>query len=159
MEFNNAAERRKFEAEWMELRKEYAAVGMSGESIEEMYLFDLSQFNSERTFKEHSFFLEELNEDCSEGEEYSDLLLQSYLDQFTTPYDALGEHARYWWLEELRDPRLVKGLAKLTDEDKELLTLIFVQQYTQKECAVKLHSSQSAISRRIARIIDVFTKK
>ena len=59
----------------------------------------------------------------------------------------------------MNDVRIVAGIAKLTDEDKELLTLLIVEGCSQTDCAVKMHSSQSAISRRLARIIDIFTKK
>lgn len=41
MAFNYAYEKKKFEKEWKQLQKEYAAAGMSFEDIEAMRQFDL----------------------------------------------------------------------------------------------------------------------
>lgn len=41
MGFNYAKERRKFEAKWRQLRKEYKDAGMDEYAIEQLYLFDL----------------------------------------------------------------------------------------------------------------------
>lgn len=49
MAFNYAYEKKKFEKEWKQLRKEYAAAGMSFEDIEAMRQFDLKVFNSNRS--------------------------------------------------------------------------------------------------------------
>lgn len=48
MGFYYATEKRKFDLEWEKTRKWYRECGMSEESINEMYLFDLKLFNRQR---------------------------------------------------------------------------------------------------------------
>lgn len=126
--------------------------------IEVMYQFDLHQFNADRAYFSHSCPLNLSHEQMDETDDFENPFLEKYLDRFTTQYDTYGSHSRYWWLEEIKSPKLQAALTLLSDEDKELLTLLFVEGYSQEECAVKLHSSQSAISRDYLRIIGIFTK-
>ena len=48
MGFNYAKERRKFEAEWRNLRREYEQAGMDPDTVETLYRFDLDEFRSRR---------------------------------------------------------------------------------------------------------------
>ncbi len=158
MNFNYASERNKFDAAWEKLRKEYAAAGMPPGKIEVMYQFDLQQFNADRAYFSHKCPLNLSHEQMDETDDLENPFLKKHMDRFTTEYDTYGSHSRYWWLEEIESPKLQAALPLLSDEDKELLTLIFVEGYSQEECAVKLHSSQSAISRNCLRIFGIFTK-
>ena len=54
MGFNYAKERRKFEAEWRQLRKEYKDAGMDEYAIEQLYLFDLKAFCAGRVYAIHT---------------------------------------------------------------------------------------------------------
>ena len=54
MGFNYAKERRKFEAEWKKLRQEYKQAEMDAHAIEQLYLFDLGVFCSERSYLNHT---------------------------------------------------------------------------------------------------------
>lgn len=159
MSFNYASERNKFDAAWKKLRKEYAAAGMSKESIDAMYQFDLRGFNADRAYANHTCALNLAHEQMDEDDDFENPFLEKHLDKFTTQYDSYGAHSRYWWLEELDDARLIAALPFLTDDDKELLTLIVVDGYTQEECAVKMHITQRTISYRIQRILGKFTEK
>lgn len=159
MSFNYAAERNRFDANWNKLRQEYATAGMEAWKIEEMYRFDLAQFNADRAYEKRRCDLDLLHEETDDTSEFETPMLKQFFEQFTTEYDACGVHNRHWWLEELEDPRLVSALPKLTAEDVELLTLVIAEGYTQKECAVKLEISQCAINKRIARILGKFTEK
>lgn len=53
MGWNNAYERKKFEAKQKKQAEEYRALGMSEEQIQIMYEFDLEQFNSNRSYYSH----------------------------------------------------------------------------------------------------------
>lgn len=158
MEFNYNTERRKFERQWAKTEVRYRRYGMSESAIQEMREFDWALFKAARIEAIHS---QEIGFQPDEDDKrmMDSPLLKKFFEQFATHYDTYGTHSRYWWLEELSDPALIAGVAKLTDDDKELLTLIVVEGYSQEECAVIMHSSQSAISRRLMRIIDIFTKK
>ncbi len=131
---------------------------MPEEAIQEMRTYDWNLFKAARVEALHT---QEIGFQADDEDDTSGMdspLLEKFFDRLTTQYDTYGTHSRYWWLEEIESPKLVPGISKLTDEDKELLTLMIVEGYTQEECAVKLHSSQSAISRKFTRIIDIFTK-
>ena len=159
MNFNYASERNKFDAAWDRLRKEYAAAGMSPESIEVMYQYDLHQFNADRAYAKRHCPLNLTHEQIGDTDDFENPFLEKHLDKFTTKYDTYGTHSRYWWLEELDSPKLQVGLIRLTDADKHLLTLYFVEGYTQTECADILHISQCALNKRLTRIFGIFTEK
>ena len=158
MEFNYTTERRKFERNWAKTEALYRKHGMSEAAILEMREYDWDLFKAARIEAMHTQEIGFQLDDDDDKSMMDSPLLKKFFEQFTTQYDTYGTHSRYWWLEELSDPRLVAGIAKLTDDDKEFLTLLIVEGYSQTECAVKMHSSQSAISRRFIRIINIFTK-
>ena len=158
MSFNYAAERNKFESSWSTLRKEYVAAGMSQQAIEAMYQFDLQEFNAERAYRNRNFPLDLTYDQADVEDAYEMPLLQGHLEKHTAQYDTYGAHSRYWWLEEIESPKLQAALVKLTDADKNLLTLYFVEGYTQAECADILHISQCALHKRLARIFAIFAK-
>ena len=159
MTFNYGAERKKFEKAWAITEALYRKHGMSESAIQEMCEYDWDLFKAARI---EAIRTQEMGFQPDNDDDMTMMdspLLMKFFERFTTQYDTLGSHSRYWWFEELSDIRLVSDIAKLTDEDKEFLTLLIVEGYSQTECAVKLHSSQSAISRRLIRLIDIFTKK
>ena len=158
MEFNYNTERRKFERQWAKTEALYRRYGMSESAIQEMREFDWALFKAARIEAIHS---QEIGFQPDEDDKrmMDSPLLKKFFEQLATHYDTYGTHSRYWWLEELSDPALIAGVAKLTDDDKELLTLIVVEGYSQEECAVKLHISQRGIGYRIQRILSKFTEK
>ena len=158
MEFNYTTERRKFERNWAKTEALYRKHGMSEAAIREMREYDWDLFKAARIEAMHTQEIGFQLDDDDDKSMMDSPLLKKFFEQFTTQYDTYGTHSRYWWLEELSDPRLVAGIAKQTEDDKEYLTIMIVEGYSQTECAVKMHSSQSAISRRFIRIIDIFTK-
>ena len=157
MTFIYSVERGLFEKNWAKTEALYREQGMSEEAIQAMREYDWDLFKAARINAMHT---QDMGFQPDEDDESMESpLLGKFFDQLTNQYDTVGSHDRYWWLEELKDQRLVKGLAKLTDEDKELLTLIFAEGFTQRECAVKLHITQAAISYKIKDILGKFTEK
>lgn len=57
---------------------------------------------------------------------------------------------RYWWVDELE--RLYSVVKKLSDEEKEIITLYVFEGYTQKEIANFLHYPKSTLNDRMTRI-------
>lgn len=159
MAFNYGAERRKFEKNWAEIEALYRKHGMSERAIQEMREYDWDLFKAARIEAIHTQDMGFQPDEDDDTNMLESPLLMKFFEQFTSRYDTLGSHYRYWWLEELSDPRFAAALPRLTADDKELLTLIFVEGYTQRECVVKMHSSKGAISRRLTQIIDIFTEK
>ena len=157
MHFIYASERNKFDAAWEKLRKEYAAAGMSPESIEVMYQYDLHQFNADRAYAKRHCPLNLSHEQIGDTDDFENPFLEKHLDKFTTQYDTYGTHSRYWWLDELVDPRLAAIVRHLTDDDKELLTLYFVEQYTTRELAPKYGTSHMTITNRLKKICSLFS--
>ena len=54
MAWINGLERKRFNEEQKRLAEQYRAAGMTEEQIEQMYQFDLVEFNSRRRFSEHT---------------------------------------------------------------------------------------------------------
>lgn len=136
MQFNNGKERLAFEKEWEEKRKLYSELGMSEDATNELYEFDLDEFNSSRRYCEHCEPIGDIPEsDLSSG------VLD--LERYGT---------RYWWINEIHDERLLEALNRLPKEDLELLTMHVFENYTQQEIAKALGISQPAISYRLKNI-------
>lgn len=157
MEFNYTTERRKFERNWAKTEALYRKHGMTEQAIQEMREYDWDLFKAARIEAMHT---QEIGFQLDEEDDKSMMdspLLKKFFEQFTTQYDTYGTHSRYWWLEELGDVRLVAVVPQLTTEEKELLTLYFVEQYTTREIADKYGTSHVAISNRLRKIEKLFT--
>ena len=162
MKFNYALERLKFEDEWAKLQKEYEAAGMAAEDIKTMKEYDWTHmFCAERVVALHTQELDaSIFEQVENGEQVPESpLMKKFLGTLTTEYDHLGGHARMWWIDEIEDSRLTEVLCTLSDEEKELLTLLYVDGFSQKECARIYGTHQSTIHRRTKRILCKFHKK
>ena len=159
MEFNYSTEKRKFERNWAKTEALYRKHGMSEAAIQKMREFDWDLFKADRIEAMHTQEMGFQPDDDDDKSMMDSPLLKKFFEQFTTQYDTYGTHSRYWWLEELDSPKLQVGLIKLTDADKHLLTLYFIEGYTQTECADILHISQCALNKRLTRIFGIFTEK
>jgi DNA-directed RNA polymerase specialized sigma subunit len=147
MAWNNGIERRKFEGEQEKLAAEYRAAGMTEEQIGQMYQFDLDAFNSRRRFCEHvQQFPENLLE---ESEDDKSPLLEKFLRELSEDFSLHSSKDRYWWIEEIDDPSLLKEIKALPREDIELITLYVFEEFTQGEIAEILGVNQSTICRRL----------
>ena len=132
---------------------------MSENAIQEMHEYDWDLFKAARIEAMHTQDMGFHPEDDDDESMMDSPLLKKFFEQFTTQYDTYSSHPRYWWLEELNDARLAAAVPHLTDDDKELLTLILIEGYSQEECSVKLHITQRAVSYRIKAIFGKFAKK
>jgi len=160
MSFNNGLERRKFEAVWKKQRVYYAAEGMSEAAIEEMYQFDLSVFNSDRRYAEHTQGMpsQQFDDDGDTAGEDNSALLVKFFGAFTVMPQETSGADRYGWIDEIDSPELADALRQLSVQDKELLTLKAMEGYSWSEIAKKQGVSSSAISQRVKRIKN-FLKK
>ena len=140
MTYNYAREKRKFDAEWERKALWYKKEGMSDESIEEMYRFDLEQFNRDRAYENRRSPLED---SCG-----------SFCHQ-----PSLSGTLRYGWVYEISDPRLSERLYNLTEHELELLTLVAVEGKTHGEIADKFSCSRQSITKQIAQIRKIFKKE
>ena len=156
MAWNNGLERMKFEAEQARLAAEYRAAGMTEEQIQQMYEFDLEVFNSNRRFAEHTQqFPESPFEDGDEGQSP---LYERFPEALTVTMDLPTNSSRYWWLEEIDDPKLAKAARALSAEDLELITLYAYEDFTVREIAVKTGIPKSTVFQRIERLRKFFKK-
>lgn len=160
MGFNHGLERRRFEARWSRLRVEYAANGMEESTIAEMYEFDLREFNSNRRYAEHTQAIsrQEFSDDGDTANEDSSPLLMKFFEAFTTKTSDSCQFERNGWIEEIEDEGLWKGVSKLSDGDRELLTLYIFYGYTLSEIAKRSGVTQPAISKKLSRIRKFLTK-
>ena len=135
MSWNNGYERRKFEAWQKKQAEEYRALGMSEEQIQDMYEFDLAQFNGERAYCTHTQEFTTSDFDEGENDESESTLLHKFFDELTVTIEQSGEKSRYWWIEELENEELARKIKKLTSEEIEILTLTAIEGYLQTEAA------------------------
>ena len=152
MSWNNGYETKKFEARQKKQAEEYRALGMTEEQIKAMYEFDLEQFKSERRYRMHTQPLQVEEFEENDADESDNTLLNEFFDELTCTIETSGDKSRYWWVEEIDNPNLVRAIKGLSAEQIELLTLVAIDGYGQTEIAELLNVSQSAISQRLATI-------
>lgn len=152
MEWNNGRERALFEKEQAELRKEYLAAGMTEEQIQQMYEYDLAWYKSRRREARHTQRLDitAFDEDNSDSEAKNPLL-KKFLHNFTVE-DKHWENERFGWIEQIENKSLYKAVNALSDMEKEILTELLYDGFTQNEIAQNFGRNQSSISRRIAHL-------
>ena len=152
MSWNNAYETKKFEAKQKKQAEEYRELGMTEEQIQAMYEFDLEQFKSERRNRMHTQQFTSSDFDEGEEDDSESTLFDKFFDELTCTIETSGEHSRYWWVEEIDNPNLVRAIKQLSLDQLELLTLVAIDGYGQAEIAKLMKVSQSAISQRLATI-------
>lgn len=148
MSWNNGYERKKFEQAQKAQAKEYRKCGMNEEQIQAMYLQDLQEYRNNRIYAIHIQSIEELE---SDGEESRNALHKKFLLSMTCTMD-MSECGRYGWIDAMEKTALNGAISKLTPDQKELLTLLYRDGYTQTEVAALLHSNLLAINKRVSRL-------
>lgn len=152
MSWNDGYERRKFEARQKKQAEEYRALGMTEEQIRAMYEFDLEKYKSDRRYYSHtqSFIPDDFDENEDDDEKLS--IFDKFKDVLTTSIEDSSEKSRYWWIEEIDDPNLVRKIKSLPQDDIELITLLAFDGYSKTEIAKMLGCQPYHITRRLARI-------
>ena len=152
MSWNDGYERRKFEARQKKQAEEYRALGMTEEQIQTMYEFDLAQYKSDRRYYMHTQQFTSSDFDDGEEDDSESSLLYKFFDELTCDIETSGHKSRYWWLEEIEDPALIRKLKTLSREDIELITLLAFDGYAKTEIAKMLGCQPYHITRKMARI-------
>ena len=156
MSWNDAYERRKFKENQKKQEAEYRALGMTEEQIKAMYEFDLEQFRSDRRFYSHTQSLLPDTFDENEDNDEKLSIFELFKDVFTTTIEEAECKSRYWWIEEINNSELYSIVIGLSNEQIELLTLIYVDRLSQSEVARIFNVSQAAISQRLKKINEIF---
>ena len=149
MGFHYGIEQRKFDKEWEQMEQEYRTAGMTEEQIVAMREYDWAWFCSQRIFGNRTQVLP--NEQYEDESEQS-CLFQKF-ESLSFRWDAGDiDHTRYGWLSAVEDERLFHRLCKLSPEDLELLTLLFVDGYRQTDVAHLWNCSRSAVTQKLKKI-------
>ena len=144
-----ALARKNFQEEQEKLRRQYREAGMTEEQMQEMYEFDLRQFNRDIAFYRRNQSLTECVEMMQE--DGMNPLLKKYYEQLTVVQQPSCEE-KLWWLDEIEDEALLSRLLRLSEEDLELLHRLAFCDCTQKELSAALGRSQSALSQKLKTI-------
>jgi len=153
MEFNYTSKMKQFCRKWEQLRKEYAAAGMSKEAINKMYEYDLEDFRKERIYCMHTQFFPEIPEENDDGDyESENPLYLHFLDAISVKPDERLIENQFDWVYEIKDKKIRHALTMLNIEDLELITLFAISGYTVVEIAKIQKVSHQSISRKIKRI-------
>ena len=153
MEWHDGTERRRFEREQTELRKQYLAAGMTEEQIQALYAFDREWYKSRRREAVHT---QRLDIQTSEDEDINkdNPLYKKFFEKLAVE-DNHADYSRYGWIDELENEALAKAVNALSDTDKELLTML-INGFTQSEIGAEMGVSQQSVSKRIKKIQRFF---
>lgn len=155
MGFNYAREKRRFDQTWDRHDREYTEAGMSPESIQSLYEFDLDVFRSQRRYVNHTQDIPQGADSVGAGD--ASALLYRYANG-TTSFSEDDFPGRHAWVDAIEDQQLSLRLRQLSDDDLELLTLLVLEELSQREASRMLGCSQSAISQRYQRIKNFLRK-
>ena len=152
MSWNNAYEKRKFEEKQKKQAEKYRALGMTEEQIKEMYEFDYAQFKSERCFRMHTQSFEPDKFDTDEDDNEKLSIVEKFQDVLATTQDDSADKSRYWWIEEIENEMLLEKVMYLSEMDIEIITLTFVEGFSQKDAAIKMGIPLRTLKHRIQKI-------
>ena len=160
MKFNYQTEKKKFDEAWEETESTCRKYGMQEEKIQELKAYDWDEFKRERVFRAHNQYFPKspgAMEDELEQEAQNPIYKKfidacSVLMLETDPDDHEG------WVYEIEDERIWKAVRKLNELDRELITLLVFENFTQKEIAEKWGVSPAAVSLRYKNIRKIFGK-
>ena len=148
MNYNSGNARRIFYTKWDKLQEEYRAAGMTEDAIQKMYEYDLAVFNDD--LAHHRYDVEIPTADDSENQ-------SNYVEyeQATTVTDTYHETKTHFaWVGEIKNERLQAGLEKLSDEELQLITLYFYEEYSTVELSKVYGITHQNISKRIIKITN-----
>ena len=154
MSWNNAYERKKFNARIKREIAEYQAAGMTEEQIAEIVLFDEEQFRNDRRYRMHTQeFCESDFDDDEGGDNGKSPLYQKYMEQLTVSIDDEKVRTdRYGWIEDIKNIELYTALSNMSEERMDLLTSIAFEGKSMTEIAKEKGLSVSAITQRMGTI-------
>ena len=153
MEWHDGTERRRFEREQAELRKQYLAAGMTEEQIQALHAYDREWYKSRRREAVHTQLLDiQTSED--EDVNKDNPLYKKFFEKLAVE-DNHADYSRYGWIDELENEELAKAVNALSDTDKELLTML-INGFTQSEIGAEMGVSQQSVSKRIKKIQRFF---
>lgn len=153
MSWNNAYERKKFNARIKREIAEYHAAGMTEEQIAEIVLFDEEQFRNDRRYRMHTQEFCESDFDGEVGDSDKSPLYEKYMEQLTVSIDDEKVRTdRYGWIEDIKNIELYTALRNISEERMDLLTSIVFEEKSMTEIAKEKGLSVSAITQRIGTI-------
>lgn len=152
MGFNYAKEKYRFDEEWLKLTEQYRKAGFDEAGIKSLREFDWELFCKCRTYENSEQALPseiiDDNNHCTLFKKFPSLTVSFDENSFLGWYD---------WIETIDNPVLADKLSTLSDDDKELLTLLVFNEYAQAEIAEIQKRSQQAVSKKLKRI-KIFLK-
>lgn len=113
---------------------------------DEIYASDLREYRDNRIFSIHTQSIDSL-----ENDESRNGLYKKFVTSTTCSMD-MSECSRFEWIEEIENSVLYLAISKLAVQQKELLTLLYIDGYSQVEIAEFFHTSKDAINKRFLRI-------
>lgn len=146
MSWNDRYERKKFERKQVGQAKWFRDLGMTDEQIQEIYASDLREYRDNRIFSIHTQSIDSL-----ENDESRNGLYKKFVTSTTCSMD-MSECSRFEWIEEIENSMLYLAISKLAVQQKELLTLLYIDGYSRVEIAEFFHTSKDAINKRFLRI-------
>lgn len=155
--FNYGYARNKMEKEFAQIAAVCRAEGIPEDTIELIHRIMLDELNSERRHYTHTQSYDALQ--FPDGEDTSvdnNPLVNKYLKSFSAPEVQICEWAG--WVEDLDTPEIIEWVQSLDENDRQLLTLLAMDDLKQTEAAKILKKHDSAISRKMKQLRESLEK-
>lgn len=152
MKFNYGKEKRKFEAMWEKLRKEYKEAGMLDDDIQKMYEYDWEMFKKERVFCIHNQFMPDgVFENGDLKDEGQNPLLHKFKEQLSIT-DQYFRQEKRGWISEIENTSILYALGELSKEQMELLERSVIQGESIEKISEDTGLGYYVIANRLSRI-------
>ena len=146
MGWNNSRETWAFQRRMRLQQKQLEKAGTAEELSKELYDYDLYVKNRDRAYTEHNVSLNAIMEKGGFHDEWGmNPLLEKYREEFSTEME-IDHNSTFWWVNDLEDETLLAAVLSMTDRQRELISLLVFQGYTQKEVAQMWKVTQPLIS-------------
>ena len=138
MAYNHAKENERFKKNWAKEEIILKEAGMPEEAIKELYEFDLMTFKSNRRFRLHNCSFAEYEEKDIDAYEKSPMM-KRFREALSTEMEiSFSMNRSFGWIDEMDGEWLTYALRSLSEEEKEVLTLLMEEEFSRNEVAKKL---------------------
>jgi DNA-directed RNA polymerase specialized sigma subunit len=138
----NYAEQRRLREEMAGKRKEYQNANMCEEKILELEEYDSYVSRGDRTYQRHTQSLSNFKEGMED--DGRNPLFKKFLEAISVEMQPDYSNP-FWWFDTLENEKLITAISMLSDQEKMLLTLHPINEYSLQEMSLYMGCSKSNV--------------
>ena len=138
-----------FEKEMAELKEKYLKEGCSEEEFQRYYEMRRADLNRDLAYARKKVSLNSTDDQFDD--ETRNALYKDYLEKLSITMELPSVH-KYWWIDDIENPNLLKTLLSFSDEELSLIDLSVYQGLSQTKIAKMKGTDQPWVSRKLKKL-------